>query len=350
MRERDLSPRELNRALLARQLLLERSSLSITRAVERLAGLQTQYSPSGYVSLWSRLHGFHRESLTRALVQRRVVQATLMRVTIHMVSARDYPMFSAGLRKARRDWWLRVEGNRLEDLDVEAAAASLRGHLAGGPRRATELKRLLVSEGFPHQAWSGSRLWLDLVRVPPSGTWDRPSADLYALAEYWLGSSVVPMATGVEHLVRRYLKAFGPAPLRDVASWAGLSITTVRPVAERMTLRRFRDQDGGELLDVPGAPLPSADVPAPVRFLANWDASLLASARRAQILPEAYRPMVFDTQTPQSVSTFIVDGAVAGKWKYEDGRLRLDPFAPIPRVARRELDAEAARLAAFHAS
>jgi hypothetical protein len=347
--ERVLSTRQLNRALLARQLLLERSSLPLVRAIERVGGLQTQYAPSPYVSLWSRLRNFRREELTRALEQRRVVQATMMRVTIHVVSPRDFPLFTAGIRKNRRDWWLRVNRREVEGLDMDVVAARLREVLIGGPRRADELKKFLGAEGFPPAAWSGAGLWLDMVRVPPSGTWDHRRADLYGLADDRLRLSGATEAEGIEHLIRRYLGGFGPARLNDVASWAGLPVTMVRPIVERLRLRRFRDEGGGELIDLPGAPLPGPDTRAPVRFLPTWEPSLLVHARRSQILPEPYRPIVFATETPHSISTFLVDGAVAGSWRYEGGRVHLEPFDTLSRAARRELESEAEGLAAFHA-
>jgi DNA glycosylase AlkZ-like len=349
MTERVLSTRELNRALLARQLLLERSTLPLSRAIERVAGLQTQYAPSAYVALWSRLRDFSRDALTKALEQRRVVQATLMRATIHIVSAADYPLFAEGIRKSRQEWWGRVQRHRIDGLDMAAVARSLRRHLANGPRRQAELIALLEAEGFPRMAWSGSGMWLDLVRVPPSGTWEQRRADLYGLADQWLDSSKATEAQGMEHLVRRYLGGFGPAPANDIAGWAGVPVTTLRPTIERLRLRRFRDEEGGELLDVPRAPLPDPDTPAPVRFMPTWDATLLVHARRTQVLPERYRPKVFNTRTPLSVPTFLVDGAVAGTWRYEKGRLAVKPFGRLSRGVRGDLDDEAKRLAAFHA-
>ena len=134
-----------------------------------------------------------------------------------------------------------------------------------------------------------------------------------------------------------------------MANWAGLPVTTLRSATERLRLRRFRDEERGELLDLPRAPLPEPDTLAPVRFLPTWDATLLAHARRSQILPERFRELVFNTKTPHSVVTFLVDGAVAGSWRYERGRVRLEPFEPVPQAARRELEDEAQRLAAFHA-
>ena len=349
MADRILTARELNRALLARQLLLERSGLPLPGALERVAGLQAQYAPSAYIGLWTRLRGFGRDVLTRALQRRRVVQGTLMRVTIHLVSARDYPLFTEGIRRSRRDWWLRVQRRQVEDLDMETVAARVRELLANGPRRQDELVQALEAEGFPRTAWLGAGLWVDMVRVPPSGTWERRRADLYALAEDWAGPSRPTEAQGLEHLVRRYLGGFGPTRLSDMANWAGLPVATLRPVVDRLRLRRFRDQEGGELLDLPRAPLPGSDARAPVRFLPTWDATLLAHARRKEILPEHFRDLVFSTRTPHSVGTFLVDGAVAGSWRYEGGRVRLESFEPLPRAARRELEDESQRLAAFHA-
>ncbi len=349
MAERVLSTRELNRALLARQLLLERSSLPLTRAIERVGGLQTQYAPSAYVALWSRLRDFRREALTKALEQRRVVQATLMRVTIHMVSAADYPLFAEGIRKGRRQWWVGGQRHQVEGLDMGKVAALLRKALRDGPRRQSELLELIQAEGLPRIAWSGVGLWLDMVRVPPSGTWERRRADLYRLADDWLKPSTATEAEGQDHLVRRYLGGFGPASLGDIANWTGLRVTALRPVVERLRLRRFRDEEGGELLDLPGAPLPDPETPAPVRFLPTWDATLLAHARRTQILPEVYRPRVFNTKTPHSETTFLVDGAVAGTWRYEKSRVRVKPFGRLAREARSELEDEAERLGEFHA-
>jgi hypothetical protein len=188
-----------------------------------------------------------------------------------------------------------------------------------------------------------------MVRVPPSGTWERRRADLYGLADDWIGRSSVTEDEGREHLVRRYLGGFGPAPLTDIANWAGMTAALLRPVVERVELRRLRDEQGRELFDLPDAPLPDPDTPAPVRFLPTWDATLLVHARRTLILPEAYRPLVFNTKTPHSVPTFLVDGAVAGTWRHEKGRIEIKPFGDLSTSARRELDDEGERLAAFHA-
>ena len=261
MTERVLETRELNRALLARQLLLERSALALPEALEQVAGLQAQYAPSPYVGLWSRLRDFRRDDLTRALEDRTAVQATLLRVTIHIVSAADYPPFTEAIRDARREWWARAVRHELDGVDIEAAAALVRERLAAGPARQAELARLLADNGYPKAVWTGVGLWVDLVRVPPSGTWERRRADLYGLAGDWLGPWHVDPGEALEHLVRRYLAGFGPASLADLGAWAGLPLTPLRPVLERVGTRRFRDERGGELFDLPDAPLPDPGTP-----------------------------------------------------------------------------------------
>jgi winged helix DNA-binding protein len=265
-----------------------------------------------------------------------------MRATIHLVSRADYWPLTAGIRASRRQWWERVHPNA-NPKEMKASAKKLRRFLADGPRRAKELEQHLGRD-----IALGVGAYVDLVRIPPSGTWERRRADLYGLAEDWVGPDDADPAAGLELLVRRYLGGFGPAPRIDIADFAGVPVTRMKEVLERMTLRRLRDEDGRELLDLPRAPLPEADTPAPPRFLPVWDATLLVHARRTEILPEDYRALVFNVKTPHSVNTFLIDGQVAGTWRYDGGKVKLDPFAPIPPGARRELEEEAARLAAFH--
>jgi hypothetical protein len=187
-------------------------------------------------------------------------------------------------------------------------------------------------------------LWVDLVRAPPSGTWERRRADLYALADDWVGPPHVDHAAAIEHLVRRYLGGFGPATAADVASFTGLPMRDVTSALERLELRRT-----GDLLDLPGAPLPDPETPAPARFIPTWDACLLVHARRTGFLPEEHRPKIFHVKAPQSYPTFLIDGAVAGTWRHERGRIELSPFGRLAAADRRALAQEAERLAAFHA-
>jgi hypothetical protein len=339
--ERVLTTRELNRALLARQLLLARVRLPIPRVLERLGGIQNQYAPNGYIRLWSSVEGFERDDLTRALERRSVIQGTLMRETIHLVSRRDYPLFAAGIRNSGREWRLRVD-NRNDDREVAAAARKLARHLRGRTLTRKELDAFV-------RGTTGVGHWIDLVRVPPCGTWKQRGAHTYGLAAEWVGPLDAAEEEGIEHLTRRYLGAFGPASPKDVSSWSKIPAKRLAPVLERMQLRRFRDEAGTHLFDLPRAPLPDPETPAPVRFLPTFDATLLVHARRTLILPETYRERIFHVKAPQSFPTFLVDGQVAGTWRHEDGRVKLQPFARLPRAVRAELEDEAERLAAFHA-
>jgi hypothetical protein len=346
MAERVLTERELNRAVLERQLLLKRRKLGPAEAIERIGGLQTQYAPSGYIGLWSRLEGFARADLTAALESRKVVQATVMRSTIHTVAAADYRLFVAAVREPRRESWLRAHRRQIAPEVVADAAERTRGLLAAGPRRSKDLMRELDVNNV---IWNGVGLWLDLVRVPPSGTWEQRRADLYTTADEWLGPGDADPQAGFDLLLRRYLAGFGPAALRDIADWAGVAVQALAPAVERLEPRRFRDERGTELIDLPRAPLPDAATPAPVRFLPTWDATLLVHARRGQIMPERFRPLVFSTKTPHSAPTFLVDGQVAGTWKHERDRVTTAPFERLPKASERAVTAEAERLAGFMA-
>ena len=345
-----LDQRRLNRAVLGRQLLLERSRRSLTEALETVAGLQTQYAPAGYIGLWSRLEDFRRPELTRALEDRSVVQATVMRATIHMVSAADYWPFALATRPSREQWYLRAAATLLRGVDMDRAVRRVRADLSDGPRRHDELVAGLAEEGIPRTAWNGVAQLVHLVRVPPSGTWEQRRANRYALAEQWLGEPAIDEAAAIVHLVRRYLAGFGPASRADVASWTGLQATALKPALEALDLRRFRDADGRELIDLPDAPLPDERrSPHPSASSRPGTPTCWSTRRRTGILPEAYRPRIFSTKTPHSFPTFLVDGAVAGTWRYEDGRVTLDPFEELPARQRRAVDEEAERLAAWHA-
>src|SRR5262245_40511321 len=276
-----------------------------------------------------------------------------MRGTIHVVSAGDYWPFAAGIRRARTGWWLRVHRPHAQRVDLDAVRAAVRD-FTGGTRRtrdelAAHLRRFDPPGAPPNLAWSG--VDVELVRVPPSGTWERRRANLFALAEEWLGPPPAMLSEddGLEHLARRYLAGFGPATRNDLADWAGVPASFFAGALPRLKLRRFRDEAGREPLALARAPLPEPEAPAPVRFLPTWDATLPVHARRTGVMPEEYRPLIFSTKTPHSFGTFLVDGAVAGTWRHERGRVVTEAFGRLTRAATREVEAEADRLAAFHA-
>lgn len=306
---------KLNRAVLARQSLLERGDEYVPVMLEKMGGLQAQYAPSSYVGLWSRTAGLQRTDLDLALNDRSVIQGTLMRITIHLVSRNDYWLFAAGLRQARRQQWLRLAKDRT-DAEMAALAERTRSVLASGPMKRTDL---IAELGVDSSLWIGIGLWVDMVRVPPSGTWDHRRADLYGLAETWVGPEDATEEQGIDHLIRRYLAAFGPATVGDLASWSGFSLPVLAPRLAAMETASYRDTAGKELFDLPGAPLPDPQMPAPVRFLPTWDASLLVHCRRAGILPEEYRPRISHQEPP-------VGGHVPGR--REGGRHLEEPEGP----------------------
>jgi hypothetical protein len=341
---RVLTQLELNRALLARQLLLERVRLPIPRTLERMCGLQDQYAPSGYIGLWTRLEGMRRDDVTRALERRAVIQATLMRATIHLVSKRDFWPFALAIDDPLREWWFRATKRRREERRLRVIDTRSRSLLAEGPKRK---KEILETLGIPASDFAGVGLWTQLVRVPPSGTWENRRADLYGLAEQWVGPPAATADDGRQLLIRRYLAAFGPASRADIASFTGLPLKTIDAMTARLPLRSFKTEDDETLLDVRGAALPPPDAPAPVRFLPTFDATLLVHARRTQILPERYRSMIFSTKMPHSIGTFLVDGLVAGTWRPDGERVVTSTFEPLPKRVRRDVEEEAAALAAF---
>ncbi len=346
MAPRVLTARQLNRALLDRQLLLERSTLPLAEAIEHVGGLQTQYAPSGYVGLWTRLADFRRAALTEALEDRSVIQASLIRTTIHMVSRGEFWLYAMGVREPRRRWALRIPataaGQGGEAAMLEAAQR-MREALEDGPKSVKELGEL--GAGFV----GNLGLWVDLVRVPPSGTWERRRADILGLAETWVGPSDATEAEGLTHLVRAYLRAFGPAAWRDIATWAGISLEEAKLGGASLALTTYHDEAGRPLVDLEGASLPEPDVAAPVRFLPHWDANLLVHARRAGILPEAFRSRVFHVTKPFSVGVYLVDGVGAGAWSLRDGHIVLDPFRDLTAAEARDVEREREALEAFHA-
>lgn len=353
MPARTLSLRELNRATLARQLLLRRHRLPVPRAVERLAGIQAQWPPSPYIGLWSRVEDFRADRLVRAVTRRQVIKATLMRTTLHLVSAADYLAYAGIYRGSRIRQLERQLAALGESADFAAEGERLAAFAAECPRTRPELLALLgrqklrIDERSPWLVWYGLAAYAGLVNGPESSVWRAHTAGgTFVPARTWLGADGASGDAAAGHLVRRYLAAFGPASREDVAKWTGMARSVVDQGLAQLELRRFRDELDRELVDLPRAPLPPGDAPAPPRFLPRWDNLLLAHDVRTRVLPEEYRPAVI-AKNGDVAETFLVDGFVAGLWKLEGGRVRLSPFTPLPRVARREVEDEARRQEAF---
>jgi hypothetical protein len=344
-----LSRRELNRALLARQLLLERARLPAVDAVARLVGLQSQVVSPPFVGLWTRLHGFRREELAEAIARGQVVRATMMRSTLHLVTAVDYRLFRLALQPALRRAFQGFNGPYIVGLDLGRLVNAARERMREGPIGNAELRDLLVAlepERAPTALMYGVRSHLPMVQVPTGHRWGHGGAGSYALAE----DGLVPPEEALPELVRRYLAAFGPASVADAQTWAGLA--GLRPTFEalRPELRTFRDEKGVELFDVADGPLPPAETAAPVRFMPEYDNLLIGHADRSRVLPEEYRKQVL-LSAGRVRATFLVDGFVAGAWRAESARksatLVLEPFAPLEPAARAALDAEGERLLRF---
>jgi hypothetical protein len=334
-----VSQRELNRATLARQLLLERVRLSVPRAVERLCAMQAQSANAPYVGLWSRLEGFERDDLTRAYERRLVARATLFRVTIQLVSARDHPAFASLMHRRWRDDFANW------GLPAEKWARRIHRLAADGPFTYAEANRAVPE--LPERYRWRVRCLTPLVHVPPAGLWGQVRVRA-TTAERQLGFSPVEPREAAALLVRRYLAGYGPASRADLLRFAGVRAKDVDAGFEELEpkLVELESEDGRALFDLRRAPRPPAETPAPVRFLPEWDHLILAFDDRRRVLPPEYREAVIRANG-DVYRTFLVDGMVAGTWSYKDGRVKVSPLAPLPRNVRREVDDEARRLAAF---
>jgi winged helix DNA-binding protein len=353
-----LSTAQLNRATLARQLLLEPSRLDPVAAIERIGGLQAQEPASPYLGLWTRLRSFEAATLDDAFRARTIVKATLMRGTLHAVGLDDYlrllpailPMLRALNRRVSRG---SPDLTRIEQL-AEAALS-----YSAEPRTNVELREHLESlagsnlgTDFP---WWWVRRHAPFVHVPAAMPWSFGRRPALIAADAWTNGR--PFATegaATEHLVRRYLGAFGPASLADMSAWSGLGIGRLRPAVTAVDgsseLCRFTDVRGRELIDLVGAPRPDADVTAPPRLLPMWDSLVLGHADRTRVLDDSHRGVVI-ARNGDTLPTFLVDGRVAGLWwaeaTRESSRIVLEPFGNLAREIRRALEQEGERLAAF---
>jgi hypothetical protein len=337
--ERVLTLRELNRATLARQILLERKRLEPKALVERLVGMQAQWPSAPYVGTWARTTGFRREALERELARGNIVKANVMRQTLHLVTPRDYALIRAAQSETNYPW---------ETSVAKELAPSVRKLAANGPvTAAVGIAHVEREHGLTgiaaRRAWQAARIRAHLLHHHETALWRaRPEGRFVALDEPERHDPTEARA----EILRRYLAAFGPASRRDIVTWSMLHMPEITRSLERLDLRRFRDENGRELLDVPRAPLPDSETPAPVRFLPKWDNVLLAFADRTRVLPEEYRKKVIG-MNGDVAQTFLVDGFVAGIWRVEDGRVVLEPFTRLPTSVRREAEEEAGRLEGF---
>ncbi|MBE3567607.1 MAG: AlkZ family DNA glycosylase [Thermogemmatispora sp.] len=350
-----LNRRQLNRATLARQWLLERVEVSPLEASEHLVGLQAQLPAPPFIGLWTRLRNFRHQELHHLLQQRKIVRATLMRATLHLVSAADYLRFRLALQPALtrslQSFFRRGGDPAIQAAVVEEARSLLRE----GPATFAVLRQRLA-ERFPelepaHIAYL-VRMQLPLVQVPDQGAWGFSNNPHYATAFDWLREEGEPWPPeeGLRLLVRRYLAAFGPASLNDLQTWSGLTGLASLVRSLRTDLCCYRDEQGQELFDLPNQPLPPEDLPAPLRFLPEFDNLLLAHANRERVLPAAYRRAVL-LPPGRVLPTILVDGFVAGTWSVQRQRgqhkLLITPFVSLAVGQRDELVAEGERLLAF---
>jgi hypothetical protein len=328
---RVLSLRELNRTLLARQLLSERSRRPVVKAVERLVALQAQYAPSPYVALWSRVAGFRKEQLTRNPA---IAKAGCLRSTLHVVSRAEFPYIAAAYIESQR--------GRTEGLGVDIEA--LRRAVPAGLVSSAELRQLAHRVLGTDDPWTVSFAYraLPFVRTGARGPWPHTKPSPVVL---WRDPLPDPQEASAR-VVLQYLAAYGPASREDIVQFTGFRLRQVNPALEG--LRTFEDEEGRTLFDVSRAPIASEEGAAPVRFLPAFDSVILAHRDRSRIVPPEYLEAVFNKRNATTKNTFTVDGFVAGAWRIEKRTLALDPFAPLPPRARREVEAEGERLLAFY--
>jgi hypothetical protein len=350
-----LTRRALNRATLARQMLLDRSEATIVEAIEHLVGLQAQTPQGPYVGLWSRLRGFRPEAVSDLLYDRGLVRLALMRSTIHLVSSRD----AWDLRRLVQPVIERMNrggsGRRLGGVETGDVEARGRAYVAAEPRTFKALGDHLL-EQWPDQdrvaLEQAIRTAVPLVQVPPRAAWGRSGPAALTSIEAWLGVPPPPRL-GLEGLIRRYLGAFGPATVMDAQAWSGLTRLGATFDALRPELVVFRDERGRELFDLPGAARPHPDLPAPPRFLYDFDNLLLSHADRTRVIP-AGLDIRAGTRPSEVVSTFLLDGMVAGTWRIERdrgrARLMVRPLVATSKAEAGDIEREAARLLAFLAS
>ncbi|WP_338701933.1 winged helix DNA-binding domain-containing protein [Streptomyces sp. Q6] len=348
MTTKPMTTRALGRATLERQLLLRRTPLTVEQAVDHLVGLQAQEVRPPYLALAARLEGFTPAQLSDSLEARRVVRLVTMRSTIHLHTADD-AMTVRPLVQPARERELKMFRAGLVDVDLARLGALTKAYVEEEPRTPKQIRELLLKEwpdADPLALTIAARCSLPLVQATPRGLWRRSGGVRLTTAEHWLGRPSGP-TPAADDTVLRYLGAFGPASVKDFQQWAGL--TRTKEVFERLRPRlvTFRDEHGVELFDLPDAPRPDEDTPAPPRLLAEFDNLLLSHADRTRVIHESDRGRNWQVNT--AYLTFLVDGFLAGLWTLKESAtgtvLTLEPFATLTRAQRDELVAEAERTA-----
>ena len=355
-----LSTRALNRATLQRQWLLERQHRTALEAIEQLAGMQAQSPLAPYVGLWSRLDGFRTDDLASLLTGREAVRGSMMRATIHLMSARDFlairPLVQPCME--REIYVNQTYGrHRVEGLDMAAVLATGAELLAEAPRTAVQLRELLAPhwpDREPPVLAHAVRCLLPTVQVPPRGVWGKGGNPTLSTADAWLGRSVTGTPS-IDDLVLRYLAAFGPAGVADVQTWSGL--TRLAEVVDRLRpkLRVYADEHGRELFDLEGEELPPEDVPAPTRFLPELDNLTLSHADRTRVISAEDQARLSALNERLMMGTVLYDGFVVACWKLHRGgrksaRLEVRPLRRLPRRAAASIVAEGNGLLAFAAA
>ncbi|MCJ8014134.1 winged helix DNA-binding domain-containing protein [Paenibacillus sp. KQZ6P-2] len=349
-----LDSRALNRATLARQMLLCRADIPVLDVVEKLIGLQAQALNAPYFALWSRMENFQQEQLSELIRDRKVVRMALMRSTLHLVSAPDTLQLRPWLQGVMERSLKGAYGQQLKDMDLGQLAALGRKLVEDKPMTSSELGQYLL-EHWPElpskAATAAIRNLVPLVQIPPRGIWGESGQATHTSLEAWLGQSLCPRPD-TEILIRRYLAAFGPATVKDIQVWSGL--TGLNKTIERLRpeLVTFRDAQGAELFDLPDAPRPDGSTPAEPRFLGEFDNILLSYADRSRILDDRYRSRVF-TINGIIRSTILIDGYVSGTWKLISERkktvLSIESFISLSQKETDALMTEGARLLHFAA-
>jgi hypothetical protein len=349
-----LTTRALNRALLARQHLLARVALAPARLIEHLVGLQAQVPTSPYFALWSRIEGFDPTTVERLIARKQALRMVVMRGTLHLVTTRD----ALALRPAVQPVMDRVfrtgspfaKRLKIDPADVVAAGLEL---LRERPYGLAELRKALLGR-FPGQDAEAMayavHYTLPMVQLPPRGFWHKSAAPVCTTLPLFVGRPMAPAMT-LPTLVLRYLAAFGPASVMDAQAWSGLNKLADTFAGLGRRVRVFSDEKGRTLYDLPRAPRPAADTPAPVRFLPDYDNAFLGHDDRTRIVNPGQRKTFPEVGPPPGV--LLVDGFIEGSWRLARGKtsaeLRLLLFRPLKRDERRAVDDEAKRLLAFAA-